>query len=230
MNALITEGKDDGYFAAALIEDINTEGGKCSFGENYTALGGLSETDLVEDLKGKLGEIRRGRIQRIGILIDQDLYSKEDRLRFLNKVIKKAFDKEDVLKNTDTLYSVEVDEDTSIEIACHFMNVDGQGELETVLRAIKTQESPHADCLNTWRDCLKVQGTTITEKEFVKNWIRDYIRLDTCSSSKFRGNKAKYCSMNCLDNILARKGDKAIFDLKATKLTDLRTFLSLFKK
>ncbi|CAA6813620.1 MAG: Unknown protein [uncultured Aureispira sp.] len=39
-----------------------------------------------------------------------------------------------------------------VEIACHFMNVDGQGELETVLRAIKTKESPHADCLNTWRD------------------------------------------------------------------------------
>ncbi|CAA6828023.1 MAG: Unknown protein [uncultured Aureispira sp.] len=77
---------------------------------------------------------------------------------------------------------------------------------------------------------MKAQGTSITEKEFVKSWIRDYIRLDTCSSSKFRGNKAKYCSMNCLDNILARKGNKAIFDLKATKLTDLRTFLSLFKK
>lgn len=230
MNALITEGIDDGYFAAALIEDINTLGINCSFGENYTALGGLSETDLVEDLKGKLGEIRRGKIRRIGILIDQDLFSKEDRLGFLNEVIKKAFGKEDVLKDTNTLYSVEVEEDSNVEIACHFMNVDGQGELETVLRAIKTKDSPHADCLNTWRDCLEAQGAKVKEKEFVKSWIRDYIRLDTCSSSKFRGNKGKYCSMNCLDNILARKGDKAIFDLKAKELTDLRVFLSLFKK
>jgi len=228
MNALITEGKDDGYFAAALIEDINKEGENCSF-EQYTSLGGLDQRTLVNDLEGKLGEIRRGKIQRIGILIDQDLFSKEERLSFFNEVIKKAFDKEHVLKDTDTLYGVEVEEDTSVEIACHFMNVNGQGELETVLRAIKTKDSPHADCLNTWRDCLKAHGTSITEKEFVKNWIRDYIRLDTCSSSKFRGNKGKYCSMNCLNNILARKGDKAIFDLKATELTDLRAFLSLFK-
>lgn len=230
MNALITEGLDDGYFAAALIEDINTEKTIDCFFDRYTALGGLDEKTLVKDLEGKLGEIRRGKIRRIGILIDQDLFSKKDRLDFLNEVLKKAFGKEDVLKNTDTLYSVEVEEDTPIEIACHFMNVDGQGELETVLRAIKTKDSPHADCLNTWRDCLEAQGAKVKEKEFVKSWIRDYIRLDTCSSSKFRGNKGKYCSMNRLDNILARKGDKAIFNLKATELTDLRAFLSLFKK
>lgn len=231
MNALITEGIDDGYFAAALIEDINTEiDVDCSFGGKYTALGGLSEADLVEDLKGKLGEIRRGTIQRIGILIDQDLFSKEERLSFLSEVIKKAFGKENVLENTDTLYSVEVEEDTSVEIACHFMNVNGKGELETVLRAIKTKDSPHADCLNTWRDCLKAQGKTVKEKEFVKSWMNNYLRMDTCFTSKWRGSQGRYCSMHSLNNILARKGDKAIFDLKATELTDLRAFLSLFKK
>lgn len=230
MNALITEGKDDGYFAAALIEDINTEKKADYFFERYTALGGLDERTLVEDLKGKIGEIRRGKIQRIGILIDQDLDSKAKRLSFLNEVIKKAYGKENVLENTDTLYLIDLDEETSVEVACHFMNINGKGELETVLRAIKTKASPHADCLNTWRDCLEAQGAEVKEKEFVKSWIRDYIRLDTCSSSKFRGNKAKYCSMNCLDNILARKGEKAIFDLKAKELTDLRVFLSLFKK
>lgn len=230
MNALITEGVDDGHFAAALIEDINREKTVDCFFERYTPLGGLDEKTLVKDLQGKLGEIRRGKIRRIGILIDQDLFSKKKRLDFLNEVIKKAFGQEAVLENTNTLYTIEVEEDTNVEIACHFMNVNGQGELETVLRAIKTKDSPHADCLNTWRDCLESQGAKVKEKEFVKSWIRDYIRLDTCSSSKFRGNKGKYCSMNCLDNILARKGDKAIFDLKAKELTDLRAFLSLFKK
>lgn len=230
MNALITEGKDDGYFAAALMEDISKEREVSYFFDLYTVLEGLSETDLVEDLKGKLGEIRRGKIQRIGILIDQDLYSKEERLSFLNEVIKKAFEREAILKNTNTLYRIDIEEETSVEIACHFMNIDGQGELETVLRAIKTKDSPHADCLNTWRDCLEAQGAEVKEKEFVKSWVRDYIRLDTCSSSKFRGNKGKYCSMNRLDNILTRKGDKAIFNLKAKELTDLRAFLSLFKQ
>jgi hypothetical protein len=229
MNALITEGLDDGHFAAALVEDINIKAGTmvCSI-ENYTAMGSLSETDLVKDLAGKVGEIRRGNIRRIGILIDQDLFTEENRLIFINSVIKKAFNKENLIKNTNKLYVVDVGEDSSVEIACHFMNVNGTGELETVLKAIKTKDSPHADCLNTWKACLEAQGETIKEKEFVKSWIRDYLRLDTCSSSNFRGNKGKYCSMNCLDNVLARKEDKAVFNLRANELDNLRAFLSLF--
>lgn len=230
MNALITEGIDDGYFAAALVENINAEGKvTCSF-ERYTALKGLNENALVQDLQGKIGEIRRGKIRRIGILIDQDLYDKENRLSFLNGAIKKAFGEDTVLKDTNVLYLIDLDSVTSVEIACHFMNVEGQGELETVLRAIKTKDSPHADCLGAWRTCLTRANKTITEKEFVKMWMSNYLRLDTCSSSKFRGNKGKYCSMNGLNKILERKEDKAIFNLKAKELTDLRTFLSLFKK
>jgi hypothetical protein len=124
---------------------------------------------------------------------------------------------------------VQLDEDTSFELVCHFTNVDGAGELETLLRKIASAESKHADCLEAWRNCLpEEQKEKLTDKEFGKMWLNNYLRLDTCSSSKFRGKKDKYCSMRNLDRILARK--TPIFDLKAPipELQSLRAFLELF--
>lgn len=108
------------------------------------------------------------------------------------------------------------------------MNVNGKGELETVLKEIKTQPSPYADCLKSWRACVESEEKEVTEKEFVKSWIQNYIRLDTCFTSKYRGNKGKYCSMRQLDNILARTGDKVTFDLHHELLNPIKEFLKLF--
>ncbi|MFK7797312.1 MAG: DUF3226 domain-containing protein, partial [Aureispira sp.] len=183
---------------------------------------------LVTDLKGKIAEIRRGKIRRIGIVIDQDTHSQQNRLDFLNEAIAVAYGQNNVLQAVNQLFSVDLDEDTTVEIACHLMNVKGAGELETVLKAIKTLPAPNADCLETWRACVEAKGQTVKEKEFVKSWIQNYIRLDSCISSKFRGNKNKYCSMRGLDQILARTGAKVTFDLNHAILGDLKTFLRLF--
>ena len=60
-------------------------------------------------------------------------------------------------------------------------NVHGKGELETVLKAIKSQESIYADCLESWREYLEGKGKKINNKDFDKFWIANYVRFDTCS-------------------------------------------------
>ncbi|MGH1335088.1 MAG: DUF3226 domain-containing protein [Aureispira sp.] len=227
MNAIITEGEDDVQFLAAIAKELNTvQENTCSF--QSTAMKSLSKRKLVLDLKAKINEITRGKIRRIGLVIDQDTHSLQERLDFLNEVVEEAYGSTNVFQTTNTLYTIPIEEDTTVELACYFMNVEGTGELETVLRAIKTQPSPHADCLEAWQGCILEKGKTLTEKQFIKLWIGNYVRLHTCFTSKFRKNVGEYCSINRLDNILARTGDKITFDLQHPTLNPLKEFLRLF--
>lgn len=229
-NKLIVESKNDKDFIEALIKDIQLEQTdvdfpKCAI-DDYACMYGLNEDKLKSYLATTKQEAKKG-LQKVGILIDQDQFTKEERLNFVSKAATKVFEQEIVFGQINTFYKIQIDADNSIEIACHFTNVDGKGELETLLKAIKTEDSPHADCLNVWKTCIETRGQSITQKEFDKMWMSNYLRLDTCSSSKFRGNKGKYCSMDALDEVLKR--EKKIFNLKATELNDIRAFLNLFK-
>ena len=74
-------------------------------------------------------------------------------------------------------------------MACYFTNVDGNGELETLLKEIKKKDSTFADCLlEGWQDCLIQKGKKvvtrgqqgdITDKELLKLWVDFYKRYDT---------------------------------------------------
>jgi hypothetical protein len=75
-------------------------------------------------------------------------------------------------------------EDYPTRLACYFTNVDGKGELETVLKSIKSQDSTHADCLDRWRECLISNDKKITDKSFDKLWIANYIRYDTSTKNE----------------------------------------------
>ena len=48
-----------------------------------------------------------------------------------------------------------------------------------MLREIKTQDSPHADCVEAWRSCLAQKNIDINRKKIDKLWIQNYIREDT---------------------------------------------------
>lgn len=100
------------------------------------------------------------------------------------------------------------------------MNVDGNGELETVLKAIKSKDSTYADCLDSWRDCLTQNGKIIRDKDFDKFWINNYFRFDTCSKEE-----RKQIERKC-NNEVAIKKDIWIFNHPVLK--DLKEFLNLF--
>ena len=100
------------------------------------------------------------------------------------------------------------------------MNVSGSGELETVLKAIKSKDSTYADCLESWRDCLKGKGKPdLSQKEFDKFWVNNYLRFDTCLASEKSqaGTKCNY-----------EAGiKKDIWDFENQILDDLKEFLKL---
>lgn len=229
-NVLIVESKNDQQFIEALIRDIELENTVvdnpiCRI-DDFDCLGGLSEKKLTLALQDKVSEITKGKISRIGVLIDQDKHSRKERLSFVSRAVQNAFDNQQIkIEAVNHFYIVTIDEYTTVEIVCYFTNVEEEGELETLLKAIKTKDSPFADCLEAWRGCIESNNKKISQKDFDKFWISNYIRFDTCSSKEKKQAERK-CSMQNFDYILKNKN---IFNLKHELLTDLRAFLNLFK-
>ena len=102
------------------------------------------------------------------------------------------------------------------------MNIDGNGELETLLKEIKSSDSPIADCLESWQECLR--DKKLNKKDFDKLWIQIYQRYDGCTKKE-----QKQAGRKC-NNETSLK-DKSIydFDKNIIELTRLKKFLKEFK-
>ncbi|MEN8220556.1 MAG: DUF3226 domain-containing protein [Pseudomonadota bacterium] len=237
-NLLIVEGKSDQPFVEALTKHLNLS--NVEFGipickiDDYECLQG--EGELGKQLKSLINDVKNGRkeISKIGIILDIDKNCLRQRIKFVNsqlKQLKRLLGKQYRIVDAGQFIPLTVptddedDEDLIIEFACYFMNVDGAGELETVLKAIKAKESLYADCLQNWRDCLKNHNQEISDKFFDKHWLHYYIRYDTCSDEEQR-LAGDYCDVRKLDYVFKNKPDIFNFDHKV--LNELKAFLLMF--
>lgn len=199
-NLLIVESENDKYFIEALIDhlNLNIEVGSpiCSINE-YACLGGIGK--LKEKLNALKGRVAKEGIETVGIIFDADDIGINMR-------------KQQIQEKIDIVFH-EV-EDVTFNI--YIMNVAGTGELESVLKKIKSKDSTIADCLDAWRTCLPTDKQ-LNQKEFDKFWIQMYQRYDTCTK-----NEAKQAGKKCNNKISFSKN---IYDLDSPILNELKTFL-----
>jgi len=230
-NLLIVESKNDKFFIEALIHHLNLESVEVASGvicgiDDFECLGGLSEKKLTETLIAIKGRIKKDdeSIQKVGIIIDIDEKTKIERLNLVNNALSQAFNTQKAIDDINTFVNIPIDALQDIEIAVYFTNLDGKGELETVLKQIKTKDSVYADCLQSWQDCLRRnninQGNGLKNKDFDKFWVNVYIRYDTCTKEE-----QKQAERKC-GNEAAMK--KPIWDFNHSCLTTLKEFLKLF--
>lgn len=229
-NLLIIESENDKFFIEALIKHLNlndvevSKGPICSI-DDFECLEGLSSQKLTTVLKSIKNRLRKEEIQRIGILIDQDDKTAEERLNLVNVSIKEAFEVENILDSVGILKASEIDGNQTVEIATYFTNANGQGELETVLKEIKSESSIYADCLENWQECLRQNpqinnGNGLKPKDFDKFWVQIYIRYDTCSKTE-----QKQAGRKCNNEIAM---SKPIWNFNHNCLNELKSFLNLF--
>ncbi len=225
-NIVIVESKNDAIFMKAMVEKLNCdiEVEPPIYIDSYESLEGLSEKQLINTLKDLDADLQKRDIEKIGIIIDIDNDSEQERLELVNKCIKQVFESETLL-STKQFIDISGDNGTNAKLACYFTNVGGTGELETLLKAIKAKESPYADCLDSWKTCLESQGKKINQKEFDKFWISNYIRFDTCSKQEQK-QAGRKCSMSEFDYVMEHKKD--IWDWDNSALDDLKDFFKLF--
>lgn len=210
-NLLIVESHGDKHFIEALLNNMNIKLKStetvCSIND-YECLGGIDEQEqkkLEIKLKFLSNKVETGQIDEIdtiGIIFDADKIGIEQR-------------KEDIQDKIDLVYG----KDTKVKFKIYIMNLNGTGELEDILKEIKTKEAPYSHCLYAWKECLEKKDIEITDKVFNKFWINNYIMYDTCSNAKHKGQKSKYCIFE-----YAMK-EKKIWDFKHPILDDLKKFL-----
>lgn len=217
---LVVESHNDKLFIEQLIvhlKNINLEVSPpiCNIDE-YECLSGLSEKKLSDKLNDlRIASDKEG-ISKIGIMVDADANGIDAKLALVNSSLKKA-------GFTITIPSVNAwiyDDSQSLNISCHVLNVGGCGELETMLRAIKSSESVVADCLESWRECLNDKSKAIKQKDFDKFWVSVYQRFDCCSR-----NDKKQADRKCSFEASMKK---PIWDFEHTALAELKAYLGMF--
>lgn len=236
INSIIVESKNDQIFIQSIVNHLNLESivvdtPICIDDGDFTCLNGLDANPrkpslLITKLKDIKSDILKLGITNIGIILDVDDGNESTKLLMINTAISEVFQDSLVINpivrtsaSTRIVYH-----DQSVNISCFFLNVDGHGELETVLKSIASKPSDYADCLSAWRDCITKKGKSISDKEYVKFWISNYIRFDTCSREDSR-HASKYCSMSNFDYVLT---EKHLFNLDSPLLDDLKDYLRLF--
>ena len=227
-NILIVESKNDKHFFQAIIRKLNLDIEIAApirvSDEDYLEMNGLDKKKLQDALKNLQASIQRGEIEKVGVIIDIDSEQEGDKISFVNECIQDVFPDSESFREVNKFINLNF-EDFNVQFACYFTNLDGQGELETVLKAIKQKESIHADCLESWKSCLDSNGKTIKNKDFDKFWVDIYIRFDTCSRND-KKQAGRKCSMRAFDYVMESKTE--IWDLNHPKLDNLKLFLRLF--
>lgn len=242
-NVLIVESKNDELFVRALVEHLNLTNVQvdrrpvCHI-DDYQCLDGLDLEKLIFRLEAFKNSLPKKDIRAVGVILDHD-GKKEERIGMINAAIKAVFDSEEQIKDTNQFIDISTEfgpEIYRLSISCFLTNVDGKGELETLLKAIKTKPSIYADCLGEWRKCIesrykaktkKEKKKLLSDKEFDKLWVNNYIRFDTCSS-KEKKQAFRKCSMYNFNYLLENKKD--ILDFEHPALDSFKSFLTSFPK
>ena len=233
---IIVESENDKYFIEAFLDKLNLK--NIELGEpicniiDFNCLGGYTQ------LSNKLIDIKLDKYNKIGIILDADNVGIDKRIDFINSALKSIC--QDVTLNK--INKLKKSKELDLEIVCYITNVDGTGELETVMRKVKSQLSTYADCLNSWRECLKSNNVEIKDKEFDKFWVSNYLKYDTCLSRKDKKQKSKKCANELINNtknieeidnnLKSSKYTikKDIWDFHNPILNDLKIFLELLSK
>lgn len=209
-NIILVEGKDDKAFIEYLIQGVEVK----PF--SVDVLGGLSKDALTKRLDSLKTGFLKNPFEKLGIIIDQDSFTTEERLAFVNECLQENFNIQ--LSNNQTFANFEID-GIPFQIACYFVNVNGKGELESLLTRIKTKSSPYADCLQQWQNCLSEK---VSQKEFDKLWVHYYLKYDTASHQE-RQQAGKYCTLE-----YSLQAKTSIWNFDSPILDELKGFLALF--
>ncbi len=186
---------------------------------------------LIRTLKSLLNDIRSGSIERIGIVWDIDTDA-EQKLQTVLTAFDEAFGTDVIVKpfsKPNEFGSIVFDsgtpEEIEVKVACFFVGLDGKGEIEDLLKMIKSKPSPLADCINkNLPHCLNENGITdVNDKELVKLWINNYQRYDTLTKKNRIGSNTTW------ENVMLKRGED-LFDFtkdNISELFELKKFLQM---
>ena len=245
-NILIVESENDQYFIEALVKEVlSSDTNVCKVDEYKHS--SLDEKKLTIEITDSLTTANKNIFTKIGIILDMDNSTEKERIDLINKCLQNSFNecgytKPHQLTRAKEFVDFQTNDGSAIQISCFFTNIDGQGELETVLKAIKTQDSTFADCIYTgWLECWQNKGKKygsrgetcdISDKEVLKLWVDFYKRFDTLTRQDRNETNTDWrgimTGLTKNEKKLKEARGIEIFDLNSQKLNDIKSFLKMF--
>jgi len=204
-NILIVESENDKFFIEALVAHIGIDaevGNPICTVDEYNCIGGMGKLkNKLEELKSRF--LKGDDISKVGIIFDADNAGIDERKEEINNIKNDIFD------------------DIDINLEIFIININGKGELETLLKEIKSNPSPIADCLKTWQECLG--NKKLSKKDFDKLWVQIYQRYDCCTKEE-----KKQVARKCNNEVSLKNKSIYNFDKNIDELNDLKMFLKEF--
>ena len=215
VNKLIVESHNDKIFIEKLksilnIDNLEISQPLCSIDE-FICLDGLG------NLEKKLKDIKLDELDKLGILIDADEVGIEKRISEINGILKKV----GIEVEFKDINEFQKDSKNDIEIACHILNIEDRGSLDNILKTIAKGKSEYADCLESWKKCLEEKGEKVSDTTFIKFWVNNYLRFDTCDKEEQK-KSSKKCNFE-------KALEKDFWDFEHKSLDSLKDFLKLFQ-
>lgn len=218
---LLVEGKNDKLFFECLLSHLNIQAANVLNIETLEY--GLSPKTLETAIS--VHTKRLGLHTKLGILIDADEQKNEggaidggipNRLKLVNTAIEKVSGKnphfEQMCQYLSDFKEITFEnatlEKVSVQIACHFTNINGKGNLDTLLvELVPDKSKAHiANCLESWQECyrkkyecnaIEASLFNFLEKEHNKNWLEFYKKYDVLTN-KERGKSGENTSMEAI--------------------------------
>lgn len=162
-------------------------------------------------------------IQHIAVIVDADsppTGGKTQSLALINRAFEEAFGVNPGF--TEPGQSVEHTVNLSGELAALKMSCyltqdsTGEGNLDTVLKAIASQSCAESDCLELMNACV-AEKTGAPMRDFTKQWVNYYVRSH---ASKKQLKNAE----NRLHEVITEQG-KDIFNLNSPVIEGLKSYL-----
>lgn len=232
-NILLVEGDSDVLFYETLLQyefkKNNIELLQCQ----VKTIGGSDSEILKKALISLISDLKSKPIKKIGIVLDLDNYTVEERFKSTQEAIKTVFGTENITNvNAEELsLKYTLSASRTIEIFCYFIDDYSQTtNLEELLKSLVTTEPIAANCLSAWLECCKANDRKIKNSDFQKFWRETYIRYDFCANKKLNKHASENCTMEkSFQNMLLLDTQKHAWDFESPNLEKLRVFLKQFQ-
>lgn len=233
-NIILVEGTNDKIFVSGLLKFLKNDNTEVDQFIAFDYFEGSDVKTISNKLKVILPSLLTYPIEKVGIILDIDDFSTEQRIMHLNEALNIAFINYsfEEFTNENNTINVILNDSREISFSYYLMqNQIGKGNTESVLKEIVVANPLSAQCLTLWKNCTNEQdGRKISESQFLKEWINFYIRYDYCSDRKLSKHAKDNCNLEkSINNIFIKDKPKAWdFSKDIDSLNKLKKYLKRF--
>ena len=227
---ILVEGASDIKFMESYIQYLSKSIKIELTDFKFESIGGSDDKAISLALKSIEADINSNPILKIGVMLDIDDLTKEQRQAQVNNALEKIFSAEKI-NQTDNNFVLRFQYSPvkNISIFTHFVDeFENVNNLEQLLQTLITTDPIAANCLADWKKCCTLNNRKISNSEYLKFWREVYVRFDYCADKNLKKHAVDNCTIEkSYSNMLIADKPKA-WNFDSQYLEPLKLFINNF--